>query len=879
MHKKKRVTKLSFALLLSILLVLMPLQTLAYTTNIPLVKVIVTFKTQIDPKVVEEMEHYNADIRHEGDELLSVSASVPSNVIPYIQSFNSVKTVEYDAIMTVKEQTIDWGIIKTNTPAAWNHDYTGKGIKVAILDTGISAHEDLVISGGKSMVSYTTSYADDHGHGTHVAGTVGAKDNGIGSAGVAPDSELYAVKVLGKDGSGSMSDIVAGIDWAIANDMDIINMSLGSQSGSIALQDAVIRAKNAGVIVVVAAGNDGNANGTGDTVDYPGKYEEVITVGATDSNNKKASFSSAGPSVDVSAPGVSIYSTLNTGKYGYKSGTSMATPYVAGVIALYKEAYPNYNAEQIELVLKENAIDLGVVGQDNLFGVGLVQSPTSGSVVSPIVPTTPLNFRATEISYTTASFAWDKVEGASTYELKRNGTTIYRGPNTSFTESKLVQGTKYTYTLVTKGHGGTSQPATLSINTLTPALKATAKLTVTPTTNTAKATWSKVTYATAYELKRNGVIIYSGPLTTFQDTNLTPGTAYTYELAAKNASGQSIPVRTTVYTKTNPITNLKESHTYNSAKLTWNGVQGATYYQVKDKKSKKVLYKGANTSAEILKLSPGTAYTYEVYAGNTAGVSTAVLIDVKTTQILPTATKITALKPTQNVMTITWSKVSNAKTYEVKRNGVVVYSGTAVTFKDTKLTPGVEYTYSVTAKNEVGSSPSVSAKKFTLPSTPTGLTKTNVTSTATSLKWNPVNGATYYILKRDNKIIYKGTATNFTDKGLQAGKNYKYTITAGNTVGTSAASTVLLIQTVQVAPATPNVTKTTINKKYVTLNWSSIYNATKYTVKKNGVVIYNGSLKTFKDTNVKSGASYTYTITASNVVGSSGVKTITVRVP
>lgn len=375
MYKISKFGKLGLSLFISLLLIITPIGAFAYTDSISDVKVIVTFNGKIDPEVIKTMREYKSKIKRQGKIVKSVSATIPSNLIPYIQSYSSVKSVEYDRKVTIQAQTRDWGITKTNAPSAWDMNFTGKGIKIAVIDSGISTHSDLVISGGVSFLDYTTSYQDDEGHGTHVAGIIGAKNNTFGTVGIAPDSLIYAVKSLDNEGSGYMSDIVAGIDWSIANDMDIINMSLGTQEDSPALRDAVTRATNSGIIVVAAAGNDGDLS-AGDSVDYPGKYENVITVGATDSNNNIAYFSSKGPSVDVSAPGYNIYSTLNNGSYGYMSGTSMASPYVAGMVALYKEAYPTYTPSQIEQALKDNSLDLGEVGRDDVFGVGLIQAPT-----------------------------------------------------------------------------------------------------------------------------------------------------------------------------------------------------------------------------------------------------------------------------------------------------------------------------------------------------------------------------------------------------------------------------------------------------------------------------------------------------------------------
>ncbi|NOW34915.1 S8 family peptidase [Clostridium beijerinckii] len=160
------------------------------------------------------------------------------------------------------------------------------------------------------------------------------------------------IKVLGNDGAGYLSDIIAGIDWCITNKMDIINLSLGSSVPSTALQQEVDKAYNQGILVVAAAGNDGTSDGSTDTVDYPAKYSSVIAVAAIDSNNKRPSFSSTGNNVEVAAPGVSVLSTYLNNKYVSMSGTSMSAPFVTGDLALLKQANPGLSPNQLRAKLK-----------------------------------------------------------------------------------------------------------------------------------------------------------------------------------------------------------------------------------------------------------------------------------------------------------------------------------------------------------------------------------------------------------------------------------------------------------------------------------------------------------------------------------------------
>ncbi|UCD53440.1 MAG: S8 family peptidase, partial [Phycisphaerales bacterium] len=245
---------------------------------------------------------------------------------------------------------------------------TGAGIGVAILDTGIDgSHPDLDgnYAGGWDFVNDDADPSDDHYHGTHCAGIVAAEKDGTGVVGVAPEADLCALKVLSSSGSGYTSDIIAAIQWCVNNDVDVISMSLGSDYSNTAFEDACQAAYNAGIVLVAAAGNDYSRRGRSelDTVDYPGAYGSVIAVAATDSSKTKASFSSAGPDVELAAPGVSIKSTI-PGDYGVLSGTSMACPHVAGVVALVLEANPGMSNGAVRQLLRDTADDLGDSGFD-----------------------------------------------------------------------------------------------------------------------------------------------------------------------------------------------------------------------------------------------------------------------------------------------------------------------------------------------------------------------------------------------------------------------------------------------------------------------------------------------------------------------------------
>jgi hypothetical protein len=275
----------------------------------------------------------------------------------------------------------DWGVNLVNAPEAWARGYTGQGIVVAVLDTGVDRnHADLAgniwTNAGEiandGIDNDANGYVDDvygwnfangnnntldgNRHGTHVAGTIAAANNGFGATGVAYNSRIMPVKVLDDSGSGSYSGVAQGIRYAVDNGADVINMSLGGGSTDSAVQSALQYASSRGVIVVMAAGNEGAAQ-----PGYPASSATSwgLAVGAVNSSNQMASFSNRAGSNSsmryVTAPGVQVYSTLPNGGYGFLNGTSMAAPHVAGVVALMLSANPNLTDAQVRQIITTTA--------------------------------------------------------------------------------------------------------------------------------------------------------------------------------------------------------------------------------------------------------------------------------------------------------------------------------------------------------------------------------------------------------------------------------------------------------------------------------------------------------------------------------------------
>jgi thermitase len=246
-----------------------------------------------------------------------------------------------------------WGLTKTGVPTAWQTTTGSAGIVVAVVDTGVKVLPDLAgrVLPGRDFVNGDSNAADDQGHGTMTAGVIAARgDNGTGIAGICWTCRILPVKVLGADGSGSYSDIAQGVRWAADQGADIINLSLGGDSDSQLLRDAVAYASGKGALVIAAAGNDGSS-----VPHYPAAIPAVLAVGASTTTDSRYSWSNYGGSwVDIAAPGCNPAQARN-GIVGQFCGTSSATPFVAGVAALLASTSPTPAAATMRTALITSA--------------------------------------------------------------------------------------------------------------------------------------------------------------------------------------------------------------------------------------------------------------------------------------------------------------------------------------------------------------------------------------------------------------------------------------------------------------------------------------------------------------------------------------------
>ncbi|WP_177208522.1 S8 family peptidase [Trichococcus pasteurii] len=445
----------------------------------------------------------------------AISGRLPAKAIEALKNNPQVEVVEFDYSVRALEYSAEnelgnsWGVDHINADAALAAGYSGEGVKVAVLDSGVNFNHfdlrdnfDLSLNElGYDFVSDDFLPEDVYGHGTHVAGILAAASNGFGVVGVAPNAQIVALRVLDENGEGTASRIIEALQW-IQNynaahpdsPIRITNNSYGTGSNSSQLEAAFDVLASSGVLHIGSAGNDGSAAGNGNNVSYPARYESVVAVAALDKNNLRASFSSTGADVEIAAPGVAVLSTWKdstnfagpqpfsfagyAGEYFIEAnGTSMAAPHVAGVAALLMASDPSYTAETVRNKMNQTALDLGTSGKDNLYGYGLVDASLAlgiGSIANhPPVAYNQAVHTTQNTSVAITLIAADPDGDQLTYTIASapangivsgTGADITYTPNADFTSAD-------TFTYEVKDSAGLTATATVTVNvapTVTP---------------------------------------------------------------------------------------------------------------------------------------------------------------------------------------------------------------------------------------------------------------------------------------------------------------------------------------------------------------------------------------------------------------------------
>ncbi|WP_287797091.1 S8 family serine peptidase [Idiomarina sp.] len=318
---------------------------------------------------------------------LAVAAELTAKQKKRLEKNPNIEYVEIDQKRRFMAQDVPYGISQVQADLVDDSVAAASagGKKICVIDSGLDLpHEDMGTRGSTvngTNDSGTGNWYDAGGpHGTHVAGTIAALDNGLGVRGViGSNPNLHIVKVFNSSGWGYSSSLVSAIETCADNGADVVNMSLGGGGSNQTEANALQNLYNQGVLLVAAAGNDGSSYSETDPMSYPASYNAVVSVAAVDSSKNLASFSQKNTQVEIAGPGVDVMSTYpegtgSQGNYGTMSGTSMASPHVAGVAALVWSHHPSCSAQEIRDVLNTTAQDLGPAGRDVQYGYGLAQT-------------------------------------------------------------------------------------------------------------------------------------------------------------------------------------------------------------------------------------------------------------------------------------------------------------------------------------------------------------------------------------------------------------------------------------------------------------------------------------------------------------------------
>jgi subtilisin len=589
------------------------------------VRVIIGFRQQPGPNEQALVRSLGASIHHTYWLVPAIAAEVPQAALQGLRNNSFVTGIELDALVQEIDAELDaaWGVKRIGSGLVHDGSNKGTGVKVCVIDSGLDyTHPDLAANfiGGYDFVNADNDPFDDRGHGTHVTGTVAARDNNAGVVGVAPEASILAYKILDQNGQGFISDAIAALQACIDAGGQVTNSSFGTQTDpGLTIKAAYDNAAAVGLVNVAAAGNRTGFFGTCTSVAFPARYSSVIAVTATDSNNTIASTSCRGPEAELAAPGVNINSTVPTGSCGHcassgyrtLSGTSMASPHVAGVAALVissgiaDENENGHISDEVRLRLQLTADDLGSAGRDTNYGYGLVDADEAAPPAPPPAPAAPSNLTAAAVASSRIDLAWtDNSSNESGFQIERCTNSPCTDPFvpivtvaagvTAYANTGLQASTTYTYRVRANNAGGSSAYSTEALATTHDETPPAAPSTLTATAVSASRidlSWSDNSDNEAgFTIERCTsspcsdafvpIVTVAAGVTTYSNIGLQASTTYTYRVRASNAGGSSDYSNTASATTQAAAQMALSAAGYKTqglqkADLTWNGAASA----------------------------------------------------------------------------------------------------------------------------------------------------------------------------------------------------------------------------------------------------------------------------------------------------------------
>jgi len=599
-------------------------------------------------------------------------------------------------------------------------------------------------------------------------------------------------------------------------------------------------------------------------------YVQAINSGgtSTNSNTINLTLNPAIAGVPVASDATDITQTSFTAHWSSAIGATSYKLFIDDV-----DAYSGTNLSFSKTSLTVGSSHSYYVQAINISGASS-NSNTINLTLNPAIPSAPVATAETNVTTTSFTANWNSVNGATSYNLFVDGTSVYTGTSTSTNITSLAVGSSHTYYVQAVNISGASANSNTINLTLNPAIPSAPVADARNITNSSfVAHWEPVAGATNYKLFVDDVEEYSGTFTSISKVGLTAGSTHTYYVQASNITGTSPNSNLVTLTLISPapVAIGATDVTQTSFTANWNSVTSATSYQL-------ILdgveaYSGTATSFNKTGLTAGTSHSYYVRGVNSGGISSnSTTVIISTLSVAPVANVATNI--TNTSFTANWETVTGATGYKLFVDGINVYTGSSTSCNVTSLTASSSHSYYVQAINSGGASSNSNTVNLTLnpdtPTAPVANVATNITDTSFTANWASSTTATSYTLFVDGTSVYTGSSTSCNITGLTASSAHSYYVQANNVTGTSSNSNTINLTLNPATPLAPVASAaTSIATTSFTANWASSATATSYTLYVNGTSVYTGSATSFSKTGLTAGTAYTYYVTATNVTGTS----------